>query len=146
MPTSCTRSLPAPSTACGISASNAAPNKAPVAKLTRCGSAASRCRPGKARNRPAASTESTPDTSVLRMIQARVFKAAKILTCPSSAPDQRRHAAAFAVAAVREEAARIGEGAPLSPVDVGDAQRPQAPARKADQVRLPAAARIGHEV
>jgi len=54
--------------------SNAAPNKAPVAKETRCGRADSRCLEGSARKRPAARTESTPETRVERVIQKRVVK------------------------------------------------------------------------
>src|SRR5689334_16030683 len=146
MPTWWTRSLPAPITACGISPSKAAPNKAPVAKLTRCGNAASRCFPGKARNEPAASTESTPESSVPRTIQARVFKAAQILTRASRPPDERRHPAAFAVTAMREEAARIGHGAPLAPAQIRHSQRPQAAAREPHEVGLPPAARIRSEV
>ena len=58
------------------------------------------------------------------------------------APDQRRHAAALAIAPVREEPLAIRERAPLSAADVGDAQRRQPAARETAEIRLPAAARI----
>ena len=81
---------------------------------------------GKARNRPAASTESTPESSVKRMIQARVFKAAKILT--------RAHVRQIKAAmrppfpSRRCEKNRRGSAtrAPLAPADLVQPERLQA--------------------
>jgi len=60
-------------------------------------------------------------------------------------PDQRRQSAALPVASMRIEPLAIRERAPLPAADIRHAQRQQPQARKTDEIRLPAAARIHPE-
>src|SRR6267154_6425089 len=158
-PISCALEGPAPFIASGSSPSSAAPSSAPVAKLTKCGRMRALRSSGTHRNATANAALAMPPRAANRTIHssstARVlcFSVCQLIVARtleadgehSYQPDQRRHAPALPITAIRKKARRISICAPAAAeyrAHPGGAE--PAPNERA-QVALPAAAAVGAE-
>ena len=129
----------------------AAPSSVPVAKLTRCGSSCARRAGVMSRKLEAASALSTPPSAVRATIEGEHVEERStgssgpgrgVARGLSAEPDQSRHPARAAVAAVREEALGLAAGAPAAAVDRLDTGARQRHARERIEIGLAAAARV----
>src|SRR5688500_8278599 len=127
---------PAPeSSACGRSASRAAPSSAPVAKLTRCGSTAFRRAAGSSMKTPATIADSAPQAAVRSRMGASVDTGAQ----PTSVePGERGHAPGRAVAPEGKETHRVRVRAEIAAAHRDDAGRLETAPRQTRQAGEPA--------
>src|ERR1700689_4177065 len=132
---------PAPSIASGNSARSAAPNSAPVAKLTKCGRMRALRSSGTHRNSTANAALAMPPNAANSMI----LSSSGTMAVSRLEPDERRHAATLPVAAIGKKARLVGVGAGTGAEHDGNPQLLKTPAGKCCQIAQPAAARTGRE-